>query len=131
VILDELCATTGWQRDHARKALRQALGPRRVATPRRPRPPTYDGEMLAALRKLWAMMDAPAGKRMAPVLPEITAGLRACGELEITDDGATKLSSIAAATNRPQASWGACAVAAQGPPGHQAGHVVEVPDPHP
>ena len=25
VILDELCATTGWHRDHGRKALRQAL----------------------------------------------------------------------------------------------------------
>jgi hypothetical protein len=24
VILDELCATTGWHRDHVRKALRQA-----------------------------------------------------------------------------------------------------------
>ena len=26
VILDELCATTGWQRDHARKALREGVG---------------------------------------------------------------------------------------------------------
>lgn len=35
VILDELCATTGWHRDHARGALRTALGPRRVAKPSR------------------------------------------------------------------------------------------------
>ena len=27
-ILDELCATTGWHRSHARKALSQALTPR-------------------------------------------------------------------------------------------------------
>jgi hypothetical protein len=46
VILDELCATTGWHRNHARKALRQSLGPRRVAKPRKRRPPTYDGEVL-------------------------------------------------------------------------------------
>ena len=35
VILDELCATTGWHRDHARKALREALGPRRCRCPAR------------------------------------------------------------------------------------------------
>jgi len=53
--------------------------------------------MLAALRKQWAMMDAPAGKRMAPFLPEITA-VCGRGELDNTDYGATKLSSICAAT---------------------------------
>ena len=30
VILDELCATTGWHRNHARKALAAALRPRIV-----------------------------------------------------------------------------------------------------
>ncbi len=38
-ILDELCATTGWHRSHARKALSQALTPR-IIRPRRPRAPT-------------------------------------------------------------------------------------------
>jgi len=37
-ILDELCATTGWHRNHARKALGQGLAPR-VVRPRRPRVP--------------------------------------------------------------------------------------------
>lgn len=36
-ILDELCATRGWHRDHSRKALRQALGPRPAGRPRRGR----------------------------------------------------------------------------------------------
>ena len=31
VILDELCAATGWHHDHGRRALRGALGPRGVA----------------------------------------------------------------------------------------------------
>jgi len=35
-ILDELCATTGWHRNHARKALTQALTPR-VVRERSPR----------------------------------------------------------------------------------------------
>ncbi len=48
-ILDELCATTGWHRSHARKALAAALRPK-VARPRRPRPPTYGADVVAALR---------------------------------------------------------------------------------
>jgi hypothetical protein len=98
VILDELCATTGWHRDHARKALRGALGPRRVAPARRPRPPTYGEDVMAPLRKVWAVMDAPAGKRMAPFLPEIVARLRAFGELDLDDDVAARLGSMSAAT---------------------------------
>jgi hypothetical protein len=39
-ILDELCANTGWHRNHARKALTAALGPTVVA-PRKPRPVKY------------------------------------------------------------------------------------------
>jgi hypothetical protein len=38
-LLDELCATTGWHRNHARKALGQALLPK-VVRARRARRPT-------------------------------------------------------------------------------------------
>jgi hypothetical protein len=36
-ILDELCANTGWHRNHARKALKAALQPK-IVTARSPRP---------------------------------------------------------------------------------------------
>ncbi|MGH3446244.1 MAG: DDE-type integrase/transposase/recombinase [Nocardioidaceae bacterium] len=98
VILDELCATTGWHRDHARKALRQALGPRPVKRRRKPRVPVYDAEVMVALRKVWAVMDAPAGKRIAPFLPEVVERLRTCGELDITDATAESLCEMSAAT---------------------------------
>lgn len=102
VILDELCATTGWHRDHARKALRQALGPRPAGQARRkpavPRPPTYGPEVMAALRKVWAVMGAPAGKRMAPFMGDIVGRLRACDELDISDETAELLCSMSAAT---------------------------------
>jgi hypothetical protein len=39
-ILDELCANTGWHRNHARKALKSALQPK-IVTPRSPRPMKY------------------------------------------------------------------------------------------
>jgi len=98
VILDELCATTGWHRDHARKALREALGPRRVPVPRMARPPTYGEDVMVALRKVWAVMDAPAGKRMAPFLSEIVGRLRAFHELDVEDATAAKLCAMSAAT---------------------------------
>src|SRR5680860_407109 len=68
VILDELCATTGWHRNHARKALAAALKPRLVKPARRPRTPTYDEDTVAGLRFCWAVLGAPTGKRLAPVM---------------------------------------------------------------
>ena len=66
---------------------------------RRPRPPTYDEQVLAAVRKVWAVMDAPAGKRMAPFMGEMVARLRACGEFDLTEEAAAKLSTMSAATS--------------------------------
>ena len=97
IILDELCATTGWHRDHARKALRRALQPRLVR-PRRLRPPVYGEAVIEALRLCWAVLGAPAGKRMAPFLAELVARLRAAGELDIDDATAAALGRMSAAT---------------------------------
>jgi hypothetical protein len=70
-ILDEMCVLLGWHRDHARKALRTALASKPVAQQRKPRTPVYGEEVIAALPKVWAVLDAPAGKRLAPFLPAI------------------------------------------------------------
>src|SRR5664280_3741090 len=51
VILDELCATTGWHRNHARKMLALALKPK-VVRPRAPRAPKYTADTVVALRFL-------------------------------------------------------------------------------
>lgn len=97
IILDELCATTGWHRDHARKALRHALKPVVVA-PRRPRPPVYGEAVIAALRFCWAVLGAPAGKRLAPFLSELVPRLRDCGELAVDDAVAAALCAMSAST---------------------------------
>lgn len=54
VILDAVCEVTGWHRDHARKALRQALAQREAGgspPPRRSREPvcTYGPEVIDLL----------------------------------------------------------------------------------
>lgn len=97
VILDELCANTGWHRNHARKALHAALQPR-VAAPRRPRPCRYGPEVIAGLTVCWEVLDRPAGKRLAPMLAELVAVLRHFGELDIDECTAQLLVSISAAT---------------------------------
>lgn len=132
-VLDELCATTGWHRDHARKALRQALGPRPVGKARRkpaaPRPLKYGPEVIAALRTVWAVMDAPAGKRMAPFMGEIVERLRACGELDISDETAALLCSMSAATIDRRLAPGPEETADQRTLGHEARHAAQGADP--
>lgn len=96
-MLDQLCAVTGWHRDHARRALRVAVR-RQPRRPRRARAPVYGEDVLVPLRKIWAVMDAPSGKRMAPFMAEMVAALERHGELELTDQVRAKLLAISAAT---------------------------------
>ena len=92
-ILDELCATTGWHRNHARKTLTAALQPKLVA-PRSPRPPTYGPDVIAALTVCWTVLGMPAGKRLAPMLGELVTVLRHFGSWS--------------STIPPRRCWGRC-----------------------
>jgi hypothetical protein len=58
---------TGFNRDYARRALRNARRPRIVVT-RALREPRYGATVVGALEKCWAVLNAPAGKRLAPIL---------------------------------------------------------------
>ncbi len=58
VMLDELCALTGWTRRQARRALAVSV----LADPspvRRPRPRTYGADVLEPLRFVWATLGGP------------------------------------------------------------------------
>lgn len=96
-ILDTVCGLTGYHRDYARRALRTALKPQPVRK-RAPRTPKYDPDVIRALEKCWAVLNAPAGKRLAPMLAELVPLLRRHGELHLDDDAAVLLAGMSAAT---------------------------------
>ena len=81
-ILDELCATTGWHRNHARKALKGG-----AAADDRQAQATACAEVRAESHcGAGLVLGMPAGKRLPPMLGELVAILRRFGELNIDDD---------------------------------------------
>ena len=97
-MLDELCALTGYNRSYAARLLRsRARGP---APPRRrrARPRTYTSELLVPLRKIWAVLDRPCGKRLAAVMAPTIEALERHRELELSDKQRALLCSISAAS---------------------------------
>jgi hypothetical protein len=91
---DELVDPTGWNRDHARRALRQALELR--THPRHP--PLYGPGVIEAQAVCWAVLRAPAGKRLTRVLPVLVPLQGRDRELVLTDEEAALLMRISAAT---------------------------------
>lgn len=105
LILSELCALTGWHRDHARRALRAVAarpparrGAPRVVAARKARPPVYGDDVMVPLRLVWAVLDFPCGKRLAPAMPAMVEALERHGELDLEPSVRTALLSISPAT---------------------------------
>jgi hypothetical protein len=95
-ILDEYCANTGHARKYAIRKLRARENP--DDKPRKKRKPVYDGEAIAALASIWEVFDYPCGQRLKPLVERETDRLRAFGEVSISDEVATKLKKMSAAT---------------------------------
>lgn len=82
-LLDALVATTGWTRDHARRAIRvasQRQGPARAVV-RKPRPRKYSYDAVVVLQEVWRLSGQPSGKYLAAVMDDTLERLTRFREL--------------------------------------------------
>ena len=96
VILDELCAVTGWHRKHAVRA----LAPNAVTPPDAPRQrkPTYGAAIKDALVALWEASDRICGKRLKVMIPILLPSLERHGRLTLGKFDRALVLSVSAAT---------------------------------
>lgn len=104
-ILNEFCETTGMHRKAAIRLLGSgrwlAPAPKKLGRPRR-----YDGEVTAALVKVWEAGDRMCGKLLAAVLPALVEGLERHGEISLDARVREALMSMSSATiDRQLRSW--------------------------
>src|SRR6195256_2291717 len=96
-ILDELCATTGWHRKHAVRALRQRKTGDVVVT-RRERRRRYGATIKDALIALWEASDRVCGKRLKVMIPTLLPALERHGRLKLDQADRDRVLAISAAT---------------------------------
>ncbi len=98
-ILDELCATTGWHRKHAVRALRQheTVTSYKVGSPRERRR-RYDATTKDALTALWEASDRVCGKRLKVMIPILLPALERHGRLKLGKVDRDRVLAISAAT---------------------------------
>ena len=114
IILDEFVALTGYNRNYASRVLRLYYGKQigsigsgkakiryvigKDKRKKRDRKRFYGDDVTEVLKKIWAILDMPCGKRLAPFLPEIILKLEAFSEIEMKSDTKQKLLKISAST---------------------------------
>jgi hypothetical protein len=98
-ILDELCATTGWHRKHAVRALRQhaSVTKGEVGAPRE-RKHRYGVMTKDALTALWEASDRVCGKRLKVMIPTLLSALERHGRLKLSAADRDRVLAISAAT---------------------------------
>ena len=83
-ILDEFVAVTGYHRKYAMRLLKH--GRKQQRREKRGRSKVYQGEVVSALIKVWAVCDRICSRRLHPFLPEIVAVLEREGELVLSEE---------------------------------------------
>ncbi len=98
-ILDELCATTGWHRKHAVRALRrrETVRPGEVEATRKRRR-GYGATIKDALTALWEASDRVCGKRLKVMISTLLPALEQHGRLQLGQSDRDRVLTISAAT---------------------------------
>jgi hypothetical protein len=96
-ILDELCATTGWHRKHAMRALRRHETPNGICVPRARRR-RYGAIIKDALTALWEASDRVCGKRLKVMIPTLLPALEEHGRLKLGKGDHDLVLAVSAAT---------------------------------
>jgi hypothetical protein len=97
-ILDELCATTGWHRKHAVRALRQRTVTLSEVVAPRERRRRYGATIKDALTALWEASDRVCGKRLKVMIPTLLPALEQHGRLKLGQADGDRVLAISAAT---------------------------------
>jgi hypothetical protein len=95
-ILDYVCLNSDYSRKYVIRTIRSRADS--VEKEPRKRKPAYDGEVSAALIKIWESLDRPCGQRLKPILEKELTRLVQSGQLIISDEVAGKLKKISSAT---------------------------------
>lgn len=114
IMLDEFCATTGYNRSYASwilkikkdrvlgymksggKTIKFVAAKKKARKKGRPKIYTYD--VFLALRKIWVVFDLVCGKRLAPFMAEAVGKLKKHKEIETTGEVDRKLTTMSAST---------------------------------
>jgi hypothetical protein len=98
-ILNALCATTGWHRKHAVRALRRraTVGPGEVGAPQE-RKRRYGATIKDALTALWEASDRVCGKRLKVMIPTLLPALEQHGRWRLGQADRDRVLAISAAT---------------------------------
>jgi hypothetical protein len=98
-ILDALCATTGWHRKHAVRALRlHETGHPDVGKAASERKRRYGATIKDALTALWEASDRVCGKRLKVMIPTLLPALEQHGRLQLGSADRDRVLAISAAT---------------------------------
>jgi hypothetical protein len=114
VMLDEFCATAGYNRCYASWILKikkdRVLGYMKTGgktikfvaakkkTRKKGRPRIYTYDVFLALKRIWVIFDFICGKRLAPFMAEAVEKLKKHKELKTTNEVDKKLTTISAST---------------------------------